>query len=106
MVQLIAFIIFIVSLGGLVFILYKKIPILVELPQNGHHGFKKPEFILKIEEKVKEKHFHFFEKQMLLHKLLSFAKVWILKIETKIDHLLHGVRKKAQEVEKQNGKRQ
>ena len=101
MLQLITFIIFIVSLVGIIFILYKKIPVLNELSQNGHHGFKKPEFILKIEKKVKDTHFHLFEKQMFLHKLLSKTKVWILKTETKIDTLLHGIRKKAQELDKE-----
>ncbi len=105
MVQLIALIILIISTSVVVFILYKKIPVLVQLPQNGHHGLKKPEFISKIERKIKDKHFHFFEKQMLLHKLLSFTKVWILKIETKIDKILYGVRKKAQELDKKNGKK-
>ena len=105
MLQLLAFIIFIVSFFGVVFVLYKKIPVLVQLPQNGYHGLKKPDFILRIEKKIKDHHFHFFEKQMLLHKLLSRAKVWILKIETKVDDLLHGIRKKAQELDKEIKKR-
>lgn len=105
MVQLIAFIIFIISLLGVVFILYKKIPVLAKLPQNGDHGLKKPKFLSKVEEKIKENYFHFFQKQMFLHKLLSKTKVWILKTETKIDHLLHSVRKKAQELDKKNGKK-
>src|SRR3989344_2714967 len=99
MVQLIVFIIFLASLSVIIFILHKKIPVLVSLPQNGHHGLKKPKFISKIEKKVKDTHFHFFEKQMFLHKLLSKAKVWILKTETKIDNLLHGIRKNAQELD-------
>ena len=100
MVQLIAFIIFLVSFFGIVFILYRRIPGLIKLPQDGHHGLKKPEFISKIEKKIKDTHFHFFEKQMFLHKLLSKTKIWVLKIETKIDNLLHGIRKKAQELDK------
>lgn len=101
MLQLVAFIIFSVSLLGIVFILFKKIPVLVSLPQNGHHGIKKNEFILNIEKKIKDFHFKFFHKQVFLHKVLSFIKVWTLKIETKIDVLLHGIRKKAQEIDKQ-----
>lgn len=101
MVQLIAFIIFLVSTLVVAFMLVKKIPVLAELPQNGHHGIKKPAVVADIEKKVKDFHFHFFKKQMLLHKVLSFSKVWILKIENKIDVLLHGVRKKSQEVAKE-----
>ena len=105
MVQLIAFIIFLVSALGIVFILSKKVPALIELPQNGHHRFKKPEVIAKIEKTIKEHHFHLFEKQMLLHKFLSWVKVVTLKAEIKIDNLLHGIRKKAQQIDKEaNGK--
>ena len=105
MVQIIALIIFLMSSLGIIFILYKKIPLLVELPQNGHHGIKKPEFILNIEKAVKESHFHFFEKQMLLHKLLSKSRISILKLEKKVDVLLSGIRKKAQELDKKVQKR-
>lgn len=100
MFQLVVFIIFLVSLSVTGFILYKKIPVLVELPQNGHHGISKPELVKKIEKKIKEKHFHFFEKQMLLHKLLSKSKIWILRIEAKLDNWLHGIREKNQEIAK------
>jgi hypothetical protein len=105
MVQLIAFIIFLVSTLVVAFILLKKIPVLAELPQNGHHGFKKPTVVSDIEKKVRDFHFHFFKKQMLLHKLLSWSKVRILKIEHKIDTMLHGVRKKSQEVAKETKRR-
>ena len=101
MLQLIVFIIFLISVVGILLVLYRKVPALVSLPRNGHHGFKKPQFIARIEKKIKAHHFHFFEKQMLLHKILSFTKVWTLKIETHIDAVLHGIRKKAQELDKE-----
>ena len=101
MVQLIVFIIFILSTLGIFLILFRKTPLLVNLPKNGHHGIKKPKIVLIIERKIKDTHFHFFQKQMLLHKLLSWMKVVALKLETKIDHILHGIRKKAQEMDKE-----
>jgi hypothetical protein len=101
MFQLIAFIIFIISCGGILAILYSKIHILAELPQNGHHGLKKPETLKRIEKKLKETHFHFFQKQMLLHRFLSKSRVWLLKTERRIDSVLHGIRKKAQELDNQ-----
>ena len=101
MAQLIAFIIFIISVLGIVFVVLKKAPVLVGLPKNGHHGFKKPEIITKIQKKIKAQYFHFFEKQMFLHKLLSWVKIAALKIETKVDALLHGIRKKAQELDRE-----
>ena len=100
MVQIIALLVFLVSLLAIASILYKKIPVLVELPQNGDHGIKKPEFLLKIEHMIREKHFHFFKKQMFLHKLLSKSKIFVLKIEKRIDILLHGIRKNVQELDK------
>jgi len=101
MIQLIVLLVLTASLIGILFILYRKIPVLVQLPHNGHHGFKKSKFIANIEKKIRNTHFHFFEKQMLLHKILSWVKVWTLRVETKIDTLLHGIRKKAQELDKE-----
>ena len=100
MVQFIVFIIFIVSVIVLGAIVYKKLPILVGLPQNGHHGLKKPEFIANLEKDIKKHHFHFFEKQMFLHHLLSKTRIFVLKAESKIDHTLQDIRKNAQELEK------
>ncbi len=100
MIQLIAIVIFLGSVLGIFFILYRKVSVLVQLPQNGSHGFKKYEFILNIEKKIKDFHFNLFSKQIILHKLLSLVKVWALKLETKVDKLLHGIRKKVQQLDK------
>jgi len=96
MIELIALIIFIISFGGIILILVRKMPVLVKLPQNGTTGIKEHRIFLSIEERIK-KIFNIFEKQIILHKILSFAKVIILKTETKIDHLLHKIRKKVKE---------
>ncbi|MDO8486180.1 MAG: hypothetical protein Q7S77_00575, partial [Candidatus Staskawiczbacteria bacterium] len=101
MIQLIALIIFLVSTLGIIFILFKKSPELVKLPQNGSSGIKKHKIISDIEDKIRHHHFHLFEKQMLLHKFLSWIKVMTLKTEVKIDVLLHGIRKKAQQIDKE-----
>jgi len=100
-IQLIAFIIFLVSFLGIVFVLYKKAPALARLPQRGHHGFKKSRFIMRIEKKIQDVHFRIFSKQVWLHKLLSWVKVWTLKVETRIDTLLHRIRKKAQQLDRE-----
>lgn len=105
MVQLIAFVIFIISLAAISLILYLKIPALMQLPQDGHHGIKKHKAIQKIEKKIRDKYFHFFEKQMLLHKVLSKSRIVIMKTERKIDELLHGIRKKAQQLDKETKKK-
>ncbi len=105
MLQLIAFIIFIISFSGIVVMLYKKAPVVATLPKNGSAEFKKHELLARAENKIKDFHFHFFSKQMLAHRVLSFIKIWTLKAETKIDHLLHGIRKNAQEIEKKTKRR-
>ena len=97
--ELIVLTIFILSLGGILFIFYRKIPILTTLPQNGNIGFKEHKIVSHISVKIK-KFFDFFEKQIWLHKFLSWVKCLILKIEVQIDHLLHNLRKKAQEKNK------
>jgi hypothetical protein len=100
MFELIISIILVLSLGGLLFILAKKIPVLVTLSQNGTTGFRRHQFILGIENRIKET-LVYFEKQILLHKFLSWVKCMTLKVETKVDHLLHSIRRKAQEVDKE-----
>jgi len=81
------------------FILARKIPVLNNLPQNGTTGIRKHYYIVNIEHKIKD-FFIFFEKQIFLHKFLSFVKVMTLKIETKVDKSLHKIRKKAQQNKK------
>jgi hypothetical protein len=99
--NLIISIIFILSFGGVFFILARKLPSLAALPQNGTTGIKKHKVIQGAESRLKSFSVY-FEKQILLHKTLSFVKVMTLKIETKVDHLLHSIRKKAQEIDKKN----
>ncbi len=98
MIQLIALIILIFSFGGILIILIRKMPVLVELPQNGKTGIRNHHVILNIENRIK-KIFVLFEKQIFWHKFLSWVKVMTMKVETKIDHLLHKIRKKAQKID-------
>ena len=101
MTELILTIILILSLIGLTIILTRKIPALNTLSHNGTTGIKKHHYILEIENKIKDILIS-FEKQIYLHKLLSWVKVMTLKIEIKVDKLLHKIRKNAQEVDKKN----
>jgi len=92
-------IIFILSFGGVLFILARKMPALVDLPQNGVGGIKDHRLFVALQDKIKNIVIA-FEKQIFFHKFLSWVKVMTLKIETKVDKLLHGIRKKAQQVDK------
>ena len=99
MIETIALIIFIISFCGVLFILARKLPVLNSLPNNGTTGIKKHQIILDTENKIKE-FFIFFEKQIFFHKFLSWVKVMTLKIETRVDIMLHKIRKKAQQIDK------
>lgn len=91
MIELIATIILLISLCGILFILYRKVPVLAQLPlANGKA--ERQNFLMATEDKIKDIYLVFF-KQKLLHKLLSWLKIMTLKVETKIDSLLHGIRK-------------
>lgn len=95
MVQLIAFIIFIVSTLGALWILNRRMPEVAQMPQNGGSGLRSHRWIAAAEEKARELA-ESFDKNVWMHRVLSWVKVLILKVEVQIDHLLHGVRKKAQ----------
>ena len=90
---------FIFSFGAVMFILARKIPVLNNLPHHGTTGIKKHHYILEVEHKIKGVAV-FFEKQIYLHKFLSFVKVMTLKIETKVDKSLKNIRMKAQKIDK------
>jgi len=99
MAQLIATIIFLGSALAIVFILYRKVPVLVKLPQNGKIGIREHYIVSNIEDKIKDI-FIYFKKQIILHKFLSWVKIVTLKTETKIDTYLHRIRKRAQRIDK------
>ena len=99
MVQLIATIVFLTSALAIVFILYRKVPALVKLPQNGKTGIREYYIVSNIEDKIKDI-FLSFKKQIILHKFLSWVKIVTLKTETKIDTYLHRIRKRAQRIDK------
>ena len=98
--ELIFLIILVCGLAGALFILFRKMPMLNSLPQNGSIGIRKHRIILDIEAKIKDVSL-FFEKQIFLHKFLSWIKVATLKVETRVDVLLHKIRRKAQQIEKE-----
>jgi hypothetical protein len=95
--------IFVLSFGGVIYLLVKKMPELNSLPQSSGAGVREHRLILNIESKIKGVAV-FFEKQIFLHKILSWIKVITLKIETRVDHALHKVRKKAQQIDKNKKK--
>ncbi|MFH1967776.1 MAG: hypothetical protein ABIJ84_00100 [bacterium] len=103
MIELFFLIVFILSLGGALFILARKAPALVALSKNGRTGLRKHKLISEAESKI-NKLLSFFSDGVLLHKFLSWSKCRVIKIETWIDSILHGIRKKAKE-DKLNGKK-
>lgn len=104
MIQLIATIIFIISVLGILIVLLRKIPILVGLPEV----VEKPKAEVQtpgLKDKIKDAlHIRIINKyfdKILVQKTLSCCKIWILKIEKRIDNLLQKLRKKSQEIKNQ-----
>ncbi|MDP3882855.1 MAG: hypothetical protein Q8Q48_02250 [Candidatus Staskawiczbacteria bacterium] len=88
--------IFIGSFGGALIIIARKAPALSTMPKNGTTGIEKYKFFSDAESKTKE-FFAIFTDGILLHKFLSWSKCRTIKMETWIDGMLHGLRKKAKE---------
>jgi len=90
MMQLIFFLIFIISFLGILYMLWKKIPVLVGLPLRQRKKIKIKNPLINIS----------FERN--LHKSLSFSRILILKIERNISNCLQKLRAKKIEKEKDN----
>ena len=103
MVELIATIILFGGLVGMAVILFRKIPVLAQLPEiSPIPGFNAR--IRKILEKIKiTKHFKLPPFEIFLQKILSKIKILTLKIETKTESWLRKLREKTQK-KKENEK--
>jgi len=95
-IELIFLIVFISSIGGAILILIKKAPILSTMPKNGSSGIKKHKIVLIAEGRIKS-FLAFFSDGIILHKFLSWTKCRVIKFETWIDEVLHGIRNKAKQ---------
>lgn len=97
MIELIAGIVFLGSIFGMGFILVKKMPVLVSLPEVSE-GIVRENFILRLKGRIKNLPFiKSFSLELFLQKTLSKIRVLILKLENKIANLLQKLRKKSQE---------
>lgn len=96
MVVLIAQFVLFVSLIGIGMILFRKIPVLIELSET----FGKPEtenFILKLKRKIKNTSaLTSFSFEVFLQKILSRIKILSLRVENRSDTLLQRLRKNSQ----------
>ena len=90
MLELIALIILILSLGGIILVLVKKIPVLTQMPEV-QEGIQKENIISVLRKKIKS----ISPDKIILLKTLSKTRVFVLKIEKYIDNWLQKMRKKA-----------
>lgn len=96
MAELIAILILILSLLGIGYLLYRKIPRLLELP-DVPTSFNLRENSLKLGGKIKSvPPFKNISFDVLLQKLLSKVRVLTLKTDHKTSNWLQGIRKKSQ----------
>lgn len=89
MAELIALTILILSLAWIAYTLWKKIPVLVQLPEISE-GVQKEGFVANIKKRIKSISFD----KLIFLKTLSKARIYILKAEKFVDHLLQNTRKK------------
>jgi hypothetical protein len=102
MIEIIAFIIFLISLAGIGFIVFQKIPVLVQLPEIVEIP-RTGRLIDRLKSRIKNlPPFKSFSSELFLQKTLSKIRVLTLKIESKTATLLQKLRKENQE--KQNNK--
>ena len=96
MAELIAAITLIGSILGMVIIIFRKIPVLAQLPEiSPSPGFNAR--IRKILERIRiTKHFKLPPFEIFLQKILSKIKILTLKIETKTENWLRKLREKTQ----------
>ena len=101
MYDIIALIVLIGSLAGLVVILFRKIPILAEMSLE---QAAKPMVFTRIRSRIKDNRFvKIFSGYVILHKILSKFRIFILKIENMTSELLRRLRQRAIENKKTFG---
>ena len=89
--------IFVVSLGIVMLMLIHKLPAVFSLPQNGQPKIQDHKIFFHLKERAKNVLLA-FEKQVFLHKALSWVKIMTIRLETKIDRLLHKIRRRNQKM--------
>ncbi len=95
MTELISFIIFICSFIIIGVIVFRKLPILIQLPETTYPQVQLKEVfnLRKIGELTSSKHFSF---NILLQKIVSKIRILVLKTDTKTSNLLQKLREKSQ----------
>lgn len=89
MAELIALIILLLSLSWIAFMLWKKIPVLVQLSET-NEGIQKDNIISVVKKKIKKISFD----KLIFLKVLSKIRIYILKAEKFVDQHLQKMRKK------------
>ncbi len=104
MLELIALIILVISVGGIVLILTKKIPVLVQMPTIPE-GIQKENIFNAFKNKIKS----IFPDKIIILKILSKIRIFVLKIEKYVDSCLQRIREnfychKSEDNKKDNNK--
>jgi hypothetical protein len=92
--ELISFLFILVGLLGMIIIVFKKTPVLAQLPlEEDSFSFRKT--FLEIKERIKNfNFFHSFSNGLFLQKFLSKIRILALKIENKVGNLLQVLRER------------
>jgi len=93
MMESIGLIILIVSIFGLGVITYRKIPLLLELPETAPSQFNWQELLIKIKNLLPFRNFSF---EVFLQKILSKIRILTLKTDSKTSSWLQKLRERSQ----------
>ncbi len=93
MLSVIFFIVFIVSLVILTVIVFRKIPLLLELPETASFQFNWKEWLVKVRDVLPVGNFSF---EIFLQKIFSKIRVLALKTDNKTSNWLQRLRKRSQ----------
>lgn len=89
-----ASIVFVLSLTGIGIILFRKIPLLLQLPETANSPFGWKELLVRIKNSSPLKDFSF---EMFLQKILSKVRVLTLKTDSKTSNWLQRLRARSQQ---------
>jgi len=95
--EIISYIVLFISIVGLGGIIYRKIPVLVNLPVISG-SLENETFVVKLKKKIKKINFlKNFSSEIFLQKILSKIRILALKVEHKTSNLLQELREKNRE---------
>ncbi len=101
MLILVAQIIFGISVLGILFILFRKVPILLRYPRHSFEEISLYGFLQKLKNRMLANDFFHLKIFPLLEKILRKIKIWVLKLDNVLAKLVSRLRHKRKNIEEE-----